>query len=28
VEQMRTSYDALYEELIGLKLPRIMYGAA
>ncbi len=28
VEQMRTSYDALYEELIGLKVPRIMYGAA
>jgi glycosyltransferase involved in cell wall biosynthesis len=28
VEQMRTSYDALYEELTGLKVPRIMYGAA
>jgi glycosyltransferase involved in cell wall biosynthesis len=26
--QMRTSYDALYEELIGLKVPRVMYGAA
>jgi glycosyltransferase involved in cell wall biosynthesis len=28
VTQMRTSYDALYEELTGLKMPRIMYGAA
>jgi glycosyltransferase involved in cell wall biosynthesis len=28
VEQMRTSYDALYEDLTGLKVPRIMYGAA
>ncbi len=28
VAQMRTSYDALYEELTGLKVPRIMYGAA
>jgi glycosyltransferase involved in cell wall biosynthesis len=26
--QMRASYDALYEELIGLKVPRVMYGAA
>jgi hypothetical protein len=25
---MRASYDALYEELTGLKVPRIMYGAA
>ncbi len=28
VGQMRTSYDALYEDLTGLKVPRIMYGAA
>ena len=28
VDQMRTSYDALYEDLTGLKVPRIMYGAA
>jgi glycosyltransferase involved in cell wall biosynthesis len=28
VAQMRTSYDALYQELTGLKVPRIMYGAA
>ena len=28
IEEMRSSYDALYEELIGLKVPRIMYGAA
>ncbi len=28
VEQMRTSYDALYEDLTGLKVPRILYGAA
>jgi glycosyltransferase involved in cell wall biosynthesis len=28
VDQMRASYDALYEELTGLKVPRIMYGAA
>jgi len=28
VEQMRASYDALYEDLTGLKVPRIMYGAA
>jgi glycosyltransferase involved in cell wall biosynthesis len=28
VAQMRTSYDALYEDLTGLKVPRIMYGAA
>ncbi|HEY6100476.1 MAG TPA: glycosyltransferase [Anaeromyxobacter sp.] len=28
VEQMRASYDALYEDLTALKVPRIMYGAA
>jgi glycosyltransferase involved in cell wall biosynthesis len=28
VDQMRRSYDALYEDLTGLKVPRIMYGAA
>jgi glycosyltransferase involved in cell wall biosynthesis len=28
VAQMRTSYEALYEDLVGLKVPRIMYGAA
>jgi glycosyltransferase involved in cell wall biosynthesis len=28
LEQMRTSYDALYEDLTGLKVPRVMYGAA
>jgi glycosyltransferase involved in cell wall biosynthesis len=28
VEQMRVSYDALYQELTGLRIPRIMYGAA
>jgi L-malate glycosyltransferase len=28
VEQMRASYDALYEDLIGLKVPRIAYGTA
>jgi glycosyltransferase involved in cell wall biosynthesis len=28
IAQMRTSYDALYEELIGLDVPRVMYGAA
>jgi L-malate glycosyltransferase len=28
VAQMRASYDALYEDLTGLKVPRIMYGAA
>ena len=27
-EQMRASYDALYEDLTGLAVPRIMYGAA
>jgi glycosyltransferase involved in cell wall biosynthesis len=27
VAQMRASYDALYEGLTGLKLPRIAYGA-
>jgi glycosyltransferase involved in cell wall biosynthesis len=27
VAQMRASYDALYEDLTGLKLPRIAYGA-
>jgi glycosyltransferase involved in cell wall biosynthesis len=26
--QMRASYDALYEDLIGLKVPRLIYGAA
>jgi L-malate glycosyltransferase len=28
VGQMRASYDALYEDLTGLKVPRIMYGVA
>jgi L-malate glycosyltransferase len=28
VDQMRVSYDALYQELTGLRIPRIMYGAA
>jgi glycosyltransferase involved in cell wall biosynthesis len=28
VDQMRTSYDALYDELVGLRMPRVMYGAA
>ncbi|HEX9241270.1 MAG TPA: glycosyltransferase [Anaeromyxobacter sp.] len=28
VDQMRRSYDALYEDLTGLKVPRVMYGAA
>jgi glycosyltransferase involved in cell wall biosynthesis len=28
VEQMRRSYDALYEDLTGLKVPRVMYGMA
>jgi glycosyltransferase involved in cell wall biosynthesis len=28
VAQMRASYDALYTDLIGLKVPRVMYGAA
>jgi glycosyltransferase involved in cell wall biosynthesis len=28
VGQMRRSYDALYEDLTGLKVPRVMYGAA
>jgi glycosyltransferase involved in cell wall biosynthesis len=28
VAQMRASYDALYEDVTGLKVPRIMYGAA
>lgn len=28
LEQMRRSYDALYEDLTGLKVPRVMYGAA
>jgi L-malate glycosyltransferase len=28
IEQMRRSYDALYEDLTGLKVPRVMYGAA
>ncbi len=28
VAQMRASYDALYEDLTGLKLPRIAHGAA
>jgi glycosyltransferase involved in cell wall biosynthesis len=28
LDQMRTSYDALYEDLAGLKVPRVMYGAA
>jgi glycosyltransferase involved in cell wall biosynthesis len=27
IAQMRTSYDALYEDLTGLKVPRIAYGA-
>ena len=28
LDQMRRSYDALYEDLVGLKVPRVMYGAA
>lgn len=28
VQQMRASYDALYEDLTGLEVPRILYGAA
>jgi glycosyltransferase involved in cell wall biosynthesis len=28
VEQMRASYDAMYEDLTGLKVPRILHGAA
>ena len=28
IDQMRRSYDALYEDLTGLKVPRVMYGAA
>jgi glycosyltransferase involved in cell wall biosynthesis len=28
VEQMRASYDALYEDLTGLRVPRIAFGAA
>jgi glycosyltransferase involved in cell wall biosynthesis len=28
IEQMRRSYDALYEDLTGLKVPRVMYGMA
>lgn len=28
VDQMRRSYDALYEDLTDLKVPRVMYGAA
>ena len=28
LEQMRRSYDALYEDLTDLKVPRVMYGAA
>ena len=28
LDQMRASYDALYEDLAGLKVPRVMYGAA
>jgi glycosyltransferase involved in cell wall biosynthesis len=28
IEQMRRSYDAVYEDLTGLKVPRVMYGAA
>jgi glycosyltransferase involved in cell wall biosynthesis len=28
LEQMRRSYDALYEDLADLKVPRVMYGAA
>lgn len=28
IDQMRRSYDAVYEDLTGLKVPRVMYGAA
>lgn len=28
IEQMRRSYDALYEDLTDLKVPRVMYGTA
>ena len=28
IEEMRRSYDALYEDLTGLKVPRVLYGAA
>jgi glycosyltransferase involved in cell wall biosynthesis len=28
LDQMRRSYDAIYEDLTGLKVPRVMYGAA
>jgi glycosyltransferase involved in cell wall biosynthesis len=28
VEQMRLSYDSLYQDLTGLKIPRLVYGAA
>jgi L-malate glycosyltransferase len=28
LEAMRASYDALYEDLTGLKVPRLMYGTA
>lgn len=28
LDQMRRSYDALYEDLTDLKVPRVMYGAA
>jgi L-malate glycosyltransferase len=28
IDEMRRSYDALYEDLIGLKVPRVMYGVA
>ncbi len=28
LSQMRTSYDALYEDLVELKVPRVMHGAA
>jgi len=28
IEQMRRSYDAVYEDLTGLRVPRIMYGTA
>ena len=28
IEQMRRSYDALYEDLTGLKVPRVMFGTA
>jgi hypothetical protein len=28
LREMRRSYDALYEDLTDLKVPRVMYGAA